>query len=574
MIKKYSVLLVFSMILFISIFFRIYQLGDVPHGLHNDEVANAYGTKFILMNGVDIYGNRWPLFYFDKFGDYPPVLPMYLSGIGAYIFGPTVFGARFFIALTGALLVIPVFFISLYIFRRKITALFTSFTIAILPALIITSRLSAEGIVAVTVYITALLLLLLAHKQKHIGLLILSSLLFFLTYLLYPSFRITTPLTFVGGLLLFKKSDIKSKYCYSYLTMLVLSFILMLAITNTHWGKGRFAQTSIFNVVSGVQILIDQLTFNENNIYIARIFNNKFLGYSRELLFQYFSYFSPNYLFMNDSKPLAYQVPNSSLTYITLLLLILISSLTYFQSKNKLVDYRLFIFIIWILLISPLSASLTVIDVPNMHRALLQFVMIVFVASYGFNSLLYIKWRNIPFYIIPIILILFECVIFTHNYFQHASVYTSVYRNDGNMEAAQIIQRDKHKYKTIYVSNQERWMPLYFLYFSNNYNRSLIGKFQIPDFKISEINTIHFPQIVCPSNEVFNAYIQKLDLSIYENNMFVDVSECKDSYSKEKMSLFNKPIVIQRVNETDAFHILTTKSNLNLIREENKILSK
>ena len=145
---------IFILILLLAIFLRLYQLGDLPHGLHNDEVANTYATKFILLNGKDIYGNKSPLLFMDKFGDYPPILPMYLSGLGTLIFGNNEFGSRSLIALTGALLVIPVYYLTLLIFKRKESALFSALVVAIAPVHVNLSRLNAEGIVALTIFFT------------------------------------------------------------------------------------------------------------------------------------------------------------------------------------------------------------------------------------------------------------------------------------------------------------------------------------------------------------------------------------------------------------------------------------
>src|SRR3989338_2265804 len=108
---------VLSLIFLLALVFRIYSLGEIPRSLHNDEIANTYVGRYIIQNGVDLYGNKWPLLYFNKFGDYPPVLPMYLSGFGSRVFGNNEFGSRIVIALIGALLVFPLFYISKLLFK-------------------------------------------------------------------------------------------------------------------------------------------------------------------------------------------------------------------------------------------------------------------------------------------------------------------------------------------------------------------------------------------------------------------------------------------------------------------------
>ena len=86
----------------LALFLRLYKLGSLPWGLYEEEVTNAYVGRFILQNGVDLYGNRFPLLYFDKFGDSPPVLPLYIAGLATYVFGFTEFGSRFSTAFIGA----------------------------------------------------------------------------------------------------------------------------------------------------------------------------------------------------------------------------------------------------------------------------------------------------------------------------------------------------------------------------------------------------------------------------------------------------------------------------------------
>src|SRR3989344_9325958 len=116
--KGYIILLC---ILLLSIVLRTIALGSIPGVLQNDEIANTYGSRFILLHGIDLYANPFPLLYLDKFGDFPPVLPMYLSGLGTFLFGNNEFGARILIALFGAIIVLPAFSIGLSIFKNKST---------------------------------------------------------------------------------------------------------------------------------------------------------------------------------------------------------------------------------------------------------------------------------------------------------------------------------------------------------------------------------------------------------------------------------------------------------------------
>src|SRR5205814_9364429 len=96
--QKYTTLLLLVILFVFGLGLRLYNLGEMPSGFHTDEVISGYVGRFIFANGTDIYGHPWPLLYVDKFGDYPPSLPMYFSGLATYVFGVTVFATRFPVA--------------------------------------------------------------------------------------------------------------------------------------------------------------------------------------------------------------------------------------------------------------------------------------------------------------------------------------------------------------------------------------------------------------------------------------------------------------------------------------------
>ena len=163
----------------VALFLRVYHLGELPKTFYVEELTNTYVGKFIFLHGKDINGNPWPLLYFDKFGDYPPVLPLYLSGASALIFGTNEFAARFPIALFGALLVIAVYKLSFLLFTNQKVSIFTSFITAILPWHVVLSRTTAEGVVGLTLYAFAILRVLRGIGEGNSKLLFKSFLLYF-----------------------------------------------------------------------------------------------------------------------------------------------------------------------------------------------------------------------------------------------------------------------------------------------------------------------------------------------------------------------------------------------------------
>jgi len=105
---KNEKILIFLIFLFAA-FLRLYNLSSLPFNFHLDEVQSTFVGRYTLLHFRDPYGNFFPLNYFNLFGDYPPIIPMYLSGIATFIFGVNEFAARFPSAFFGALAVFPIY---------------------------------------------------------------------------------------------------------------------------------------------------------------------------------------------------------------------------------------------------------------------------------------------------------------------------------------------------------------------------------------------------------------------------------------------------------------------------------
>ena len=479
-------------IFLLALVLRIINLGDFPHGFFEEEVTNAYVGRFIFQNGKDLYGNIFPLLYFDKFHDYPPVLPMYISGLGTFLFGNTEFAARFPIALIGALTVFPVFGIATLL---SLSGLFAAFLLAILPWHIVLSRTGAEGVIGLYVFVLGLLWVF----QKRFRWAMVA---FFLTYFLYPSFRILTPLT-VLPLVFFLKP--RKAFLFAG-----IAFILFTAaISATPWGRGRFEQTSIFKsqeIQGRVNYLNTYFSNDEgtDQVKMARAFHNKIIGDSREIAKQYMSYFSPTHLFYEaEGQPRYFNVPQQGLLYMTM-------GLLFFASLISVGSKKFMGYIVYLLIIAPIPAVLTIDFVPHAHRAILMILLLILIAAYGYKSLVQIR-------VVLIILLITELVFFWHQYSHHSASYQSRLRNDGDKELAKyIIEHDK-EYERFIIPMFER-LPVYYAYFSGNYNAALAGQFR-NELKIDRIGKVEFFTDWCPTK-----YLKSEDLS--PGALVVDNGDC------------------------------------------------
>ncbi len=513
-------------------------------------MMNGYVGRFILLNGKDLYANKWPLLFFDNFGDYPNVIPMYISGFFTFIFGVSAFAVRFPIALIGAVIVFPVYRIAQYIFKDSKISLLAATLIAITPWHIILSRSTAENILATTVYFTGVYFLLKwIHEKKPSTYAILLAVLFLaLTYVLYPGYRIVTPLTVF--LSIFFGADKRQRLTLSLIALCF--FITTFAISRTYWGQGRFQQTSIFYFNHTVQGRLDGLAVGEGqmNVLSARIFHNKIVGYSREFLHQYVSYFSFPMLFSEGGLPGRYRLDDSGLLYYSYLIIIVIAflSVTFLPNlqKSKLnwsTESKTFLFLLLLFAISPIPSSLTLDDVPNVHRTVTMSVFFVLLTTYAYAKISTIGWKGIPFRTLLLVLVGIESVYFWHQWIVHSPSSQTAHRGDDRTALARYVIENKDRFDQIYLPQDAK--PLYYLFYSNTFDASLAGQFQ-KNIRLTEYGNVHFTKNNCPSEEILS--------QMTPHSLLVDRGECSTTGPLESVA------TIKRVNSTDSFRVYTLAS--------------
>lgn len=505
----------------LALFIRLTALGNLPLHLHQDEIMNGYVGRFILQNGKDLRANPWPLLYFDNFGDYPNVIPMYLSGLFTYVFGINEFAIRFPIAVAGGLTVLVVYGISQLVTKHKPTSLFVAFALAILPWHVVLSRATAENVTAGFVFLTGIYCLLKGLQEKNQRFILFSLPLFFSTYFLYPSFRVLIPLLLLPTFLLATKHIRKI-----LLVATVLFFVLTLVIGKTTWGSGRFKQTSVFtfNGMTNARAVHYALNIHSAKyIPFIRVFNNKLVINAREILRQYLSYLSPQFLFMNGGLPNRYLVPDQGLLYISFALLLagLCAQLYVLPAtvpKNAKLPKPLVLFLLYILALSILPASLTLDEVPNVHRSALLGIMLLFPVSWAFYMLYNVKIGKIRVIVPLMLLLVLECAYFFNQYIFHSPTAQAVERYDNRTILAKYILKTHTSYTTVYLPREI--FSVYILFYSKNFDPSLAGQFKT-NLVIPQIDNIVFIDNDCPSEET--------RVNKEGNVLIVDLERCSNA---------------------------------------------
>lgn len=416
MIKKTWVIL--SFIFLLALILRIYNLGSIPSGFHNDEVDVGYAGKFIVLHGRDPAGNFLPL-AFDKFGDFRPIGLFILAGISQLIFSSNEFAVRLPTALFGAMTTLALYLFTKKLWGNDLVAILSAFFLAILPWHIVLSRASHEAIVGYFLILLGFYFLLAFAKGGSRKDLILAIIIIFSSYFFYHAIRLLVPLLMMSSLPFIKNKTItRTSTFFLILTILFLSLPI---------GKGRFFQV-VFYKNPNITQKINELPFADKSSLIqARIFHNKPVVYSRELIANYLQYFSADFLFLRGGYPERYLVPEAGHIYLAFIPLILLG-LSLIIKKGGIYYLPL----IW-LIITPIFAVLTYEDIPSATRTSFMAIPLVMIAGLGASS--FLQLRKIPLSkIITIIflLVLFaETTFFFHQYLVHQKVYKGITRDEG-----------------------------------------------------------------------------------------------------------------------------------------------
>jgi 4-amino-4-deoxy-L-arabinose transferase-like glycosyltransferase len=468
-----------------------------------DEVLSGYVGRFILQNGIDLYSNPWPIWFFDKFGDYYIIGPMYLAGASTFLFGITALAVRFPTALLGSLIIFPMYHFTKYMFGNKQVALLSALFVGISPWHIILSRSTVEGVIGSTLFLCSIVLILsylINQTSRH---LIIALVLLFSTYFIYHPFRMYVPLVLIPLPFLFPQVRKYKNILMSIGIAFIFFASLTFYISTTPWGSGRFMQTSIFSELSGVSIRTQEQIFNvgQNDVLRARIFHNKVVGYGREFIRQYVTYFSPNFLFTSGGAESRYDVPDQGLLYLTYLVLIIIA-ISPLKAKTIKINTSAIWYYFYLLLLAPLPAAITYYGSPNIHRSVFLGILLVIPAAYGMYKVWFVPYRKIVIGFF-IVILLAESIYFWHQYSVQSDKFTSMRRNDAHVELMDYIQDHQNEYDRIYVP-AEGATSLYYLFVTHNFDKSLAEQFQ-KDAYIKSIDNVFFVEASCPTEKVLDA---------------------------------------------------------------------
>lgn len=540
--------IILGIILVFSLFLRVYNLSSVPLGFHIDEASLGYNGYSLLLTGKDENNHKLPL-YIDMFGDQRPSGYHYLTVLPVKFLGLNEFTTRLPGAMFGSLTILSFFFLAQTLFKQRLISLISAFLISTAPWSVVLSRASAETIVALFFIITGYAFFITGFKNKKPVYFIAGAIIAIASFFFYHSPRVFVPLLFLCSIVylypLWKnfKVSLKINLTLSFLLLSFVSFALVFLIAG---GVGRFTQVNIFKAPEVRLVMEEQIREDGSmglSVPATRIFHNKVINYANALISNYFDYFSGNFLFIEGGLPVWYKVPSMGLIYLIEFPFIILGVFYLLFSKDKLHKLPL----IWLVL-APITASITVDDIPNVQRAIVLFPMLELIAAYGFVHFAgkFTGFKYKTFVGIFALLIIFNFFYFLHQYFIQAQIHRNWYRYEGFAKMMEIVKKDYSNFDKIVVSKSFGGIyPLVLFYMQ--YNPDTYQKEGSPkDMPGKGFGKFFFVTSACPSFDR-DPNVPKLNKLI-----FIDNGTCPNYKSLK----FRKHVYVNRKDGTQAFRIV------------------
>lgn len=519
--------IILAIIFIAAVFLRFYQLDQVPNGLHIDEAINGVNGNFILHTGRDTNNEKWPL-QTEVFGDYNPTGYAYLTIIPIIYFGLSEFSTRFPGALLGSLTVLASYLLAFSIFKNQKVALLSAFLIAVSPWHIVFSRSSEETLIALFFVVLGFALVFLSFGNKKLKFLIPGVLSLALSFFMYFTPRVFVPLILLAAPVIlfgFRGKHWNTKYMkFLFYTFIFLVAIVVFLIFGVKSSDNRFNQVSIFGSLGTRLVMEDQIRedgISNTNVKVTQFFHNKLINYSLSFISNYIEYYSGSFLFMQGGLPIWFRVEGMGLIYLIELPFILIGLSILAVSKNKMNKIPL----LW-LLIAPVTAAITVDDVPNIRRSFLMFPMLEIVGAFGFFYILQNRKKLLKKLIIFFVAILFvyNFLYFLHQYFIHSSVHQNWYRNEGFGEMVKTVKSSYNNVDNVIVTKAAGGIYPLILFYMNYEPNSYLSKGLSKDIDYTGFGKFFFVPQACPSKEKDNRFPTG-------KNVYIDKGECEDSLS-------------------------------------------
>lgn len=428
-----------------GLFLYLYKLDQIPSGFYVDEALTGYNAYSLLQTGKDEYGKLFPI-ALRFFGSYTPPLYTYLTIPIIALFGLNIASVRLLSVLSGASCIMVVYFLlkELNLAKSKFTPVIGAFLFALSPWNVFYSRVGYEVHLAFLIFSLGTLLTWIGINRKPKYIIYGFSLLSLSTYAAHTQ-KFLVPIVVVGLLVLFRQEFAKRQLKKNLYQGLIIALIIQIPNLYLLSTPAFFTKTSLFyysTVISQAEKI--------GNL-IPMLFSSP-LAFTREVLSQFITYFSPRSLFfLGDADPQR-SIPELSVFYQWMIIPYLLGLFAFWKNrkKNSVKYILLFAFTV------PLPTTL-VGDPFSTQRALPLLLPIIIIIGVGMDKLIYQKKLQlwVPIFIV---LIATSLLLLWRSYFVLFPNERAVIWGKGFQQLAfEIKQRPKDNF----VIDQARSKPAY-----------------------------------------------------------------------------------------------------------------
>lgn len=445
----------------------------MPFELFGDEIDVGLQANSILKTGADYHGNKFPLL-FRSFSEFRLPLFIYSDVPFIALFGLNEWGVRMVSVFWGLMGIVGAYLLINRLFNQKV-AIICGFILALSPWHLQYSR--QGGIESLTLVTFATFGVWAFFKGlESLRWLIISAVLFSLTFYVYATAAVFTPLIVTLLIILFRAKILLFKT--KLFIPLIIGIIILIPYINinlTSKGGERFSSISIWSDKKLIDDIMLKRRYEEEST--GRLFHNRPFIYLYEASGNYLKSLSLDFLFFRGDPNLRHSTGGMGEFYFIELLSVTLGFI--FLVRNKFKSKNSFLILGW-LLIAPIPSSLTKDGGNHASRLILMLIPLAILSSLGFAEILSnlrSRKRQLLVFIIFTIAIL-NITNYFHRYYKDWMRDGWRFWQTGYREALTYIKDNESKYSRIYMNNSYETILPRFLFWNNSDPRKFLGQYK------------------------------------------------------------------------------------------------
>lgn len=341
---------ILGLIFLLFLLTRFVKIAEIPASLYWDEASIGYNAYSVATDFKDEWGEFLP-FHFRAFGEFK--LPVYIYSVALLVklFGLNVLSVRLPAVLFSLGTLVFTYLLAKKISGKENIGLLSAFFLAVSPWLFIFSRTGYEATAGLMFFVLGVYFFILSLEKKEF--LLGSSLGFILSIYSYNSFRVIVPIFIVFAVVYLIKEHRKSLNQMKFVGLIALAMIII----------------SIIPIIRLFYLDVGAVRLRTVGV-----------SQTREILTNYTSHFSLNFLLKGDANPRSQQ-PGFGQLWLIDLPLLLFGLVSVVKSRKKL--YLLPLFLV---LIAPIPASITK-ESPHALRSITAVPFLAIIWAFGVTFL-------------------------------------------------------------------------------------------------------------------------------------------------------------------------------------------